>query len=599
MYNKIYNPETNRFVSIKSRKGKKILKNYLQQLGGKYVGIGSYKCVFSPPIKCEGDDYRYGDHIVNDSSKNYVSAIMTNENLDDEIKELEKIKKIDPTGEFTINWERRCNLGRFDPHEESAKEFEECLFAGPLEEYDHPVNQYKNTGQIDDLSQLIFRYGGLDLKKFAKLPRNTLSVKKLIMNFMNIILGLKKMNDNGIMHSDIKPLNILYNKNIEKYSLIDFGFSGNINKIKNDHMYNTEYIYWPKDTKFTFLLSNSTISQKNSILTDINKYLADNSPCKTLREFEQLDSTDMDYYQKLKMPKYIISELIYKYLQLNTLNPPKFQHYIRNLSLPITFDRDQINNFVRESQNKIDIYSIGVTLFQYLFESTIIYELRRQISKNYMLVLNKLGDIVLKCLDPNPITRISHSDLVKEYTELNHILVSAGPDVFEIKEAEEIKRKVGQSEKARLAEEARKAKQAEKARLAEEARKAKQAEKAEKARLAEEARKAKLAPKPVLGKPPLAPKQKPVSFKKKKGSTSRSEAIKTIQERRQLALEKYRNKVTKNLNRSKSNNKKMSKKVVNKLPNVVCKGLNEKECNKHSNKCIYAKGKKRQYCRKK
>ena len=32
---------------------------------------------FNPAIRCLGDDYRYGDQLEGDSSKNYVSAIMT------------------------------------------------------------------------------------------------------------------------------------------------------------------------------------------------------------------------------------------------------------------------------------------------------------------------------------------------------------------------------------------------------------------------------------------------------------------------------------------------------------------------------------------
>ena len=46
MYNKIYNPNNNKYVSINSIKGKNILKKYLNQLGGKFIGRGSYKCVF-------------------------------------------------------------------------------------------------------------------------------------------------------------------------------------------------------------------------------------------------------------------------------------------------------------------------------------------------------------------------------------------------------------------------------------------------------------------------------------------------------------------------------------------------------------------------
>ena len=66
MYNTITNPITGRKVFVNGKLGEKILRGY--------IGQSSYKCVFSPPIKCQGSERRYVDGI--DSSGNYVSAIM-------------------------------------------------------------------------------------------------------------------------------------------------------------------------------------------------------------------------------------------------------------------------------------------------------------------------------------------------------------------------------------------------------------------------------------------------------------------------------------------------------------------------------------------
>ena len=40
MYNRIVNPETNRLVSLRTSKGKQILRNYINQLGGENI----YRC---------------------------------------------------------------------------------------------------------------------------------------------------------------------------------------------------------------------------------------------------------------------------------------------------------------------------------------------------------------------------------------------------------------------------------------------------------------------------------------------------------------------------------------------------------------------------
>ena len=39
----------------------------------------------------------------------------------------------------------------------------------------------------------------------------------------DILTGLKFLKQNKIIHGDIKPVNIMYDKNNDKYKIIDFG----------------------------------------------------------------------------------------------------------------------------------------------------------------------------------------------------------------------------------------------------------------------------------------------------------------------------------------------------------------------------------------
>ena len=90
MYQFIINPGNNSRVDINSKLGKTILKNYIKQLGGKYVAKGTYKCVFNPPIKCKNlsgkPDVDYS------KDPNYVSAIMQEDELSSELNELSNVK---------------------------------------------------------------------------------------------------------------------------------------------------------------------------------------------------------------------------------------------------------------------------------------------------------------------------------------------------------------------------------------------------------------------------------------------------------------------------------------------------------------------------
>ena len=57
------------------------------QKAGKFLGRGTYKCVFSPAIRCKGEE----KSPFYPNSNDYVSAIMTNKDAKEELTELSKI----------------------------------------------------------------------------------------------------------------------------------------------------------------------------------------------------------------------------------------------------------------------------------------------------------------------------------------------------------------------------------------------------------------------------------------------------------------------------------------------------------------------------
>ena len=76
MYKFITDPLSNKKYKITGSKGKSVFEKYLKQMGGKYLGNGTYKCVFSPPTKCHKGKKRYGDK-SGDNPNNYISALTT------------------------------------------------------------------------------------------------------------------------------------------------------------------------------------------------------------------------------------------------------------------------------------------------------------------------------------------------------------------------------------------------------------------------------------------------------------------------------------------------------------------------------------------
>ena len=78
MYMNIVDPVTGKKHKTNSTTGKFIVNSYLQQVGGKLIGTGTYKCAVRPPIKCgatDDDDETLAPWDVD--PLNYVSLITT------------------------------------------------------------------------------------------------------------------------------------------------------------------------------------------------------------------------------------------------------------------------------------------------------------------------------------------------------------------------------------------------------------------------------------------------------------------------------------------------------------------------------------------
>ena len=67
--------------------------------GGELIGQGSYGCVFDPPLLCEGNTVR---------RKGVVSKLLAAKDAKDEIKENNKISRIDPAYKWHLESYKSC-----------------------------------------------------------------------------------------------------------------------------------------------------------------------------------------------------------------------------------------------------------------------------------------------------------------------------------------------------------------------------------------------------------------------------------------------------------------------------------------------------------
>lgn len=236
---------------IKRRNSKK------SQKGGKKIGKGGFGCVVKPYIKCT-KDLNPNTHVSKLIFKGLESKMFY-----EEIKISNLIKKIDDKNEYFITYIEMCDLKKIQDRNN--------IIGVKYEKNNNNLFKISNKNNINkkdkdacyiDFSKkpknMIMIDGGIDLSKIIKSDstnflKHQTNIKINIKEyFKRLLIGLKKLHYNYIIHKDIKPLNILVNYKTEstnnssssekskitdhtKFILrfIDFGLSKSMNDVKN------------------------------------------------------------------------------------------------------------------------------------------------------------------------------------------------------------------------------------------------------------------------------------------------------------------------------------------------------------------------------
>ena len=174
------------------------------------IGEGSYGCVQNPSLHCSKNlDFNY---------KNYVSKIMKTKDAELELKEFIVMDTYDPTNKYHLGPSIICQPELNDKIID--KDISNCKYIKSDDVKSDP-NNYKI---------MLMKFGGPDFKNLCSSElRKYLSTKKRLktdrfwLEVHHLIKGLQFFKDNGLVHNDIKPQNILFNMKTGKLAFIDFG----------------------------------------------------------------------------------------------------------------------------------------------------------------------------------------------------------------------------------------------------------------------------------------------------------------------------------------------------------------------------------------
>jgi serine/threonine protein kinase len=318
------------------------------------IGEGSYGCIHRPSLICKDNKK------VN--YKHKISKLLLTENAISELQEYIIISESDKKGEFFLGVPDLCKV---KPTENALKSVQKCK---KLTKKNNNKPITKN--QLKNYSVLVMKYGGIDLEKlgleFGKMTAtetNRNKAKLFWKETTRLFTGLAAFQKHDIVHFDIKPQNIVYDKKTGRLNFIDFGhmrkISDAITSCQNSKNGLTESAFWnyPFEVQFLnqdqFLITAQlTSDERNSwflqFISNIKTHSND--------DFTTAYDTFMDMFtEHMNNEEKMRIEELYKTDFFKTLNE----------QLMI----EDYDDFLEKSIKTVDIYGIGLSL-QYMLNYT-------------------------------------------------------------------------------------------------------------------------------------------------------------------------------------------------------------------------------------
>lgn len=353
--------------------------------GGRFLGQGTYKCVYSPPLLCnvpiESQPFDLNQAIE------YAGALMEEDNAAEEMAELEKIKKIDQIGEFTVQPAYTCdvdleNIQNYPMDLENKKLRGFNPFTSEDQQKCHLLNKDDPDEEPDDLNkQLIYYMGGYNLETMRiTAGRGGPDIITFLRAFHNVIYGVKKINESGYLHNDIKALNILYNHDTNKFKIIDFGLLIEIKNIYDSNPpHNILYEPWSPDINLT---------------TDIADYI---------KNFEK--SPDTEFVQDA-IVQYGIDNLEFK--------DENFYFTKKNGEIV----KEHLQEFLNQSALKLDVYSLGLVMYNLFKKEDLVIPLSNVHFYLKDFTIPGLIELTIDMMNPIPFLRPSIQEVEIRFIDI-------------------------------------------------------------------------------------------------------------------------------------------------------------------------------------
>lgn len=297
------------------------------------IGKGSYGCVHKPQMKCKHKSRKKGR----------VSKLLVKSDAKTEMNEFEYISNADKKHKMYLGKPTMCEIDEIATNVTAMK-------ACGASKYD--------PAQISRYALLIMKDGGRNLVQFAddvynNWKVNATNIKKIELFWLEVsrlFYGLKVFQDNGLMHHDLKPQNIVYNVSSNRLNYIDFGFmtrKADVLQMARESQYWSSKAHWsfPWENQFLNKTKHTSIVNKNSKNnTNFYRKLAKDAWSDFAVFFEEILPVD-----ELAKNSDMASQMVYNYI-----------------TMIIERDHSDYNDFLSKSLDTTDSYGVGIALLYVL-----------------------------------------------------------------------------------------------------------------------------------------------------------------------------------------------------------------------------------------
>lgn len=302
-------------------------------------GKGSFGCVVDPPFDCNNAEQNEGPK--QDNKKNISKIFYRPNNALDEMDVYTKLDGFDKDQQFSIKPKKMCrlNLSKVDKNLLKECEFED--------------NMNANMKLNNATKQIIYEDGGLSLTKF--ISSTTLSFEEFAEYAINLFKALVALNEAELVHFDIKLDNIVVDieKKGKEARIIDFAYCRTIDFVKTHFGVKSSFV-WKRMVRsyFTYPMEFLYIPLLHEIASD--NALSNANEKRNAKIFESLQEKIAKTYTRDKRASEFYNHLIYE------LSSKRYTFFSE-----ATTDIEEATDFFRKhTPEKIDVFSLGMTLYQ-------------------------------------------------------------------------------------------------------------------------------------------------------------------------------------------------------------------------------------------